>query len=279
MLIPDGWSGNGVKTLRRISYWISYVWRLVATDLSFSVFGAGALLASLIVFPVLRLIALVFFLGREWAHRRCQFSISIGFHLFIEFMRFFGVLTYEVRGAEKLRDLSGTLIVSNHPTLLDVVFIISMVPQTLCVVKKEAWTNPFLLGVMWGTGYIQNDEPMQLIDDCVQGMEAGNNLLIFPEATRTVRGKPMKLRRGAASIISTSLKPFVPITITCDPLTLTKADKWFMPAPQRMHYEIIVHDAYDPAPEIIDINQLSLSNRRINRILEKLFAAGLDLHG
>lgn len=194
-------------------------------------------------------------------------------------MRIFGVLTYDLRGAEKLRDLSGTLIVANHPTLLDVVFVISMTPQTLCVVKKSAWLNPFLLGIMWGTGYIQDDDPMQLIHDCVQKMESGNNLLIFPEATRTVRGKPMKLKRGAASIISTNAKPFIPVTITCKPSTLTKADRWFMPASRRMHYQVTVHDAYDPGPETIDVDQLSISNRRVNRTLERLFLAGIELHG
>lgn len=194
-------------------------------------------------------------------------------------MRLFGILTHDIRGAEKLRDLSGTLIVANHPTLLDVVFVISMIPQTLCVVKKGAWSNPFLLGVMWGAGYIQNDDPLQLIRDCVRSMESGNNLLIFPEATRAVRGKPMKLKRGAASIISTNSKPFIPITITCKPTTLTKADKWFLPSSRRVHYQVMVHDAYDPGPETIDVDQISLSNRRVNRILERLFLTGIELHG
>jgi len=228
---------------------------------------------------MLHLFARILFFDTEWAHRRCQFIIHLGFRCFIEFMRVFGVLTYNIQGSERLKGLSGTLIVANHPTLLDVVFLISMVPQALCVVKKAAWTNPFLLGIMWGAGYIQNNNSMELIEDCVQCMERGNNLVIFPEATRSVHGNPMKLKRGAASMISMRPKPFVPITITCKPPSLSKMDKWFMPAVQKMHFQINIHNTYDPGPEIIDKDELSLSNRHINRVLEKLFLAGLKQHG
>ena len=98
-------------------------------------------------------------------------------------------------------DGAGNLIVANHPTLLDVVFLVSLLPTTLCVVKKAAWSNPFFTGVMWATGYIQSDDPIDLIADCVNSFQHENNLLIFPEATRTVPGRPMKLMRGAASVI------------------------------------------------------------------------------
>lgn len=236
------------------------------------------MLIAFAIFPLIHILALVFSLGKEWAYRRCRFVIHIAFKVFANLMSFLGIITYEFHGAEKLKGLKGTLVVANHPSLIDVVYIISMMPQTQCVVKKGAWSNPFLMGVMWGTGYIQNNDPMQLVDDCVAELNAGNNLVIFPEATRTVRGKPMKLKRGAASIISKHPEPFVPITITCNPPTLSKQDKWFLPPLHPSHFILKIHDLYDPKPGLVDIDQLSLSNRHINRVLIELFTAGIKLH-
>lgn len=276
--MPEDWCGYGIGLLKRINYAANYLWRLFATDLSFSLFGVGALVIGATAFPLIHLVAFVFSLGPDWAHRRCQFLIHLAFKFFATFMSVIRVVTHEIEGAEKLKGLKGTLVVANHPTLLDVVFIISMMPQTQCVVKKAAWSNPFLMGVMWGVGYIQNDEPLKLIEDCVGALETGSNLVIFPEATRTVKGQRMKLKRGAASIISGRPVPFIPITITCRPPTLSKEDTWYLPPPHRAHFKIIVHDAYDPGPELVDITQLSLSNRYINRVLFALFSSGIELH-
>lgn len=193
-------------------------------------------------------------------------------------MKRLGVLSYEISGAGKLAQTSGNLIIANHPTLLDVVFIISLLPKTLCVVKKAAWTNPFLAGVMWATGYIQSDDPTQLITDCVESIEQDNNLLIFPEATRTVPGRPMRLKRGAASVIVESQRLFIPLVITCDPSTLTKAEKWFDIPNRKMHFKITVGDEIDPQPLLVVGAQRSKSNRRINEAIKELFLLGIEKH-
>lgn len=250
-----------------------YIWRLFATNLAFLIFGVGALILSLLGFPSIHLFAVLTGKDREWAYKRCQVTIHYSFRLFVAVVVFLGLFTYEVTGADKLKGVSSTLIVANHPTLLDVVFILSMVPMSLCVVKLAAWSNPFLMGIMRGAGYIPSDDPFKLIEDCVSGLESGNNLVIFPEATRSVRGQPMKLKRGAASVVSKFQKPFIPIKITCDPPTLSKEDKWYLPAPSKAHYKFTILDKYDPRPEIVDIEQLSLSNRQVNRIFERLFSA------
>ena len=193
-------------------------------------------------------------------------------------MRWLGILTYEISGAETLLDSTGSLIIANHPTLLDVVFIVSLLPKTQCVVKKAAWSNPFLAGVMWATGYVQHEDPICLIEDCVRCLEEGNNLLIFPEATRTVPGQPMKLRRGAASIIVESQRLFTPVIITCEPSTLTKGQKWFDIPHRKMHYSITVGEKFNPQPLIAKGENLSKSNRRINETILELFISGIQRH-
>src|SRR3546814_8908938 len=73
-------------------------------------------------------------------------------------MKSLGVLSYEISGRKKLDHAGANLIVANHPSLIDIVFIVSMLPEALCVVKKAAWSNPFMAGIMWATGYIRSEE-------------------------------------------------------------------------------------------------------------------------
>ena len=254
---------------------INFYWRLWATGASFSVFGLGALVITMTLFPFIHLVAA----NRKQANHGCQYVVHMSFRAFIWMMKTLGVLTYEFSESEKLSDGTGKLIIANHPTLLDVVFIISRLPTSQCVVKKAAWSNPFLAGVMWATGYIQNEDPIVLVDDCVRVLNEGDNLVIFPEATRTVPGRKMKLKRGAASVIAESRSSFTPLILTCVPSTLAKGQKWFEIPNRRVHFKISVGDPIDPFPLIVDGEQLSKSNRRINHAIEELFITGIKRHG
>ena len=250
---------------------INYIWRLTATGFSFTVFGIGALFITITIFPVIH----IFSFDRSRANRGCQFIVHLSFRLFIYLMKVMGILSHEIIGAKKLADSSGNLIIANHPTLIDVVFLLSLMPQSLCVVKKAAWSNPFLVGILQATGYIQNDEPVRLIADCLQSMEQNHNLLIFPEATRSVPGKDLVLKRGAASIIVQGEITFVPIIISCKPSALSKSQKWWQIPETKMHFKIVVGDRIDPQSCFVFGESPSKSNRRVNRLIKELFLKGL----
>lgn len=251
---------------------VDYIRRLVGTGLSFSIFGLGALFISATFFPVIHLTAF----SRERAHRRCQRVVHHSFQVFIWMMEAMGVLTYEITGKDKLRHGNGNLLLANHPTLLDVVFIISMVPTAKCVVKKAAWRNPFMASVLWATGYIQSDDPDTLIHDCIDSMTQDNNLVIFPEATRTVPGRPMRLKRGAAAVIATSRSPFIPVFITCEPSTLSKGKKWYEIPSRRVHFKITVGNKIDPGPFLVEGQRLSQNSRRVNNEIRQLLIRGVE---
>lgn len=115
----------------------AYYWRLMATAASFTLFGLGSLCLRLVIFPLLSCLP-----GTPEAHqRRARATISRLFWLFIRFMARCGVLTYDVQGAEKL-GRPGQMIIANHPSLIDVVFLIGLVRNANCVVKQSLWQNP-----------------------------------------------------------------------------------------------------------------------------------------
>ena len=63
-------------------------------------------------------------------------------------MRGVGILTLDVRVESINQNAPGQIIVANHPSLLDVVFLVAQLPQADCIVKREAWSNPYLGGAV-----------------------------------------------------------------------------------------------------------------------------------
>src|SRR3546814_5114582 len=85
---------------------------------------------GLVLFPAVHLVSP----SRDIARRRCQYCVHLSFRTFIWMMKSLGVLSYEIPGREKLDHAGANLIVANHPSLIDIVFIVRMLPEALCVV-------------------------------------------------------------------------------------------------------------------------------------------------
>jgi 1-acyl-sn-glycerol-3-phosphate acyltransferase len=225
---------------------LNRAWRVLATGFSFSVFGIGGLLLALTVFPLLRLLSW----RRDVLRRRIQRAMHYSFQLFVWLMKSLGLLTYEVQGRERLLG-RGQLIIANHPSLIDVVFLISLVPEVDCIVKQALWHNPFLRWPVAWARYIPNREPQALVADCVAALRSGRSLIVFPEGTRTVPGQSMTMKRGAAQIALAASSPIVPVTIVCDPPTLTKAEAWYQVPLRRPHWTVRVGAAFT-AEQVVD---------------------------
>lgn len=116
-------------------------WRIFVTGVSFVVFGVGGILLGLLVFPVMNLAIR----DRQRRVNAARTVIRCAFRIYIDMMRMIGVLRYEVRGLEKL-ERGGMLILANHPTLLDTVFLMAFVKNADCIVKGALWNNPFTRG-------------------------------------------------------------------------------------------------------------------------------------
>jgi 1-acyl-sn-glycerol-3-phosphate acyltransferase len=160
--------------------------------------------------------------------RRAQAVIRVSFRLYVWMLRILGVISLEVVGAEKLAECRGDLIIANHPTLLDVVLIMALVARAQCVVKHQLWRNPLFRPVFDVTGYIRNDyEADVLVAKCRETLAAGNNLIVFPEGTRSVPGQPLRFQRGFAHIATLTNVNIRLITIKCNPVTLLKGVPWY----------------------------------------------------
>ena len=128
----------------------------------------GGLLLWALVFPALSVLPGT----RLQRISRGQRVIHTSFYVFIGLMHRIGIMTYEIKGLEKL-NRPGQLIIANHPTLVDIVFLISRVKQANCIVKGSLWRNPFMRGPILNAGYISNDDPEKMIAECVAVVAIG----------------------------------------------------------------------------------------------------------
>ena len=250
--------------------WLNRAWRVVGTALSFASFGIGGVFLRVIVFPVITL----FVRDPERRERLAREVIRRTFATFRELMRVLGVLTYEIRGAEKL-NRRGLLVLANHPTLIDVVFLVSLIPDADCVVKSRLARNPFTRGPIKATGYICNDSGAGLVEDCIASLRSGKNLVIFPEGTRTRRDVELPLQRGAANIAVRGAVDVTPVIIRCDPPTLGKGEKWYRVPSRRFHVSLDVGDDLPVTPFLENATE-AMAARRLTDYLTGYFRLERD---
>lgn len=255
---------------------LNYLQRLFGTGFSFFMFGFGGLILGLVVFPLLRLLSP----DQEKRQQRAQWVIHKSFAFFIGLMEVLGVMRLERQHVERLRHSRGELIVANHPSLLDVVALIACMPRADCIVKSALWRNPFTRGPVQAAGYILNgDDSTALIDACVQRLQEGHSLIIFPEGTRTERGCPLNgFQRGAANIAARAGAPCRPVLIHCNPTTLTKNENWYRIPARRFVLTLDVREPVALSTLLADAPKPSVAARRINTFLENFFDGEINSH-
>lgn len=78
------------------------------------------------------------------------------------------------------------LIVANHTGLLDALFLLTELPDVVCVFKSSLRRSPFFCGIIRENDFIANDEGLDLLHAMNNALALGKRVLVFPEGTRTV---------------------------------------------------------------------------------------------
>ena len=212
-----------------------FIWRLFGTGLGFTLFGLFGIVLGAIAWPLSRLFLVPVAQRRRLGRRLVQGC----FRIFIGIMRGLGVLSYEFIGRERL-GRPGQLIIANHPSLIDVVFLIGFTPAAGCVVKSALWRNPFTAGIVRSAGYVRNWPTDEMVEGASEALRAGHAVIMFPEGTRTTPGAPLQFHRGAASVAVRAAEALTPVLITVNPTTLTKGAPWYRIPPRRPHFRLEV---------------------------------------
>jgi 1-acyl-sn-glycerol-3-phosphate acyltransferase len=249
-------------------------WRALATGFCFAVFGLGQLILGFTALPLLLLCV------RDPARRRkaAKLGIHYSFKAFVGLMRFTRVLDYRTHELGRL-ERPGLLVIANHPSLIDVVFLISFLKQADCVVKGSLFKNPFIRLAVSGAGYISNDlDPEAVVEACRASFAEGNSLVVFPEGTRT-DGFPLALQRGLAQIAVRAGRDMTPVIIRAREHNLGKRSRWWKVPRKRMDFEFKVNDDLAIAPFLGKAEGPALAARELTEFLTRYFTKETADHG
>jgi 1-acyl-sn-glycerol-3-phosphate acyltransferase len=247
--------------------------RLLATGFLFGIFGVGGLFLACVIIPLNSRLREC----PEGADIAAQRIIHRSFDWFIRLGGILHIFSVEESGTERLREGTG-LVVANHPTLLDVVFLISRMPQADCVVKREAWENFFLRRIVASAGYIPNDTGEDLVKACVDRLHAGRSLIFFPEGSRSPFRGLGKFQRGAAHVAISGSCRITPVVIRCEPPALMKGQSWYALPKRRFQYSLEVGESLRAADLLSDDVAKPLAARQLTETLRAYFAMRLS-HG
>lgn len=209
--------------------------RFIFTALLYVAFGIGALtIAILVVLPIV-----TFSRNRENRVKQVRNLNRLAFKSFIRSGTVLGVFDASFSYADRL-NAPGQLVIANHPSLLDVVFLLGSISNANCVVKRKLLRNPFLAIQVYFADYILNDGGETLLDKCVASLDNGETVIIFPEGTRTTRDQGHKFQRGVAYLILMTRCPVRPVYISCWPKALGKKDAWYIIPEEKITYRFAV---------------------------------------
>lgn len=251
-----------------IAHKSDYLKRLLGTILGFSLFGLGGIILYLTLFQLVALVSRDKFKRQN----RIRSVIRHTFKAFLRMLELFGVLKVETSHLESLHDLRGALIICNHPSLLDVVILVSRLQNVQCVVKNELWMNPLIGGVVRAAGYIRNDiDPEIFLKDCKQQLDAGENIIIFPEGTRSLSMQPIKFHRGVGNLALAAKANIQALTLDCEPPFLKKGAKWHSIAGKKVIFKLQVGRFFPIEPYHDETTPRSIRVRALIRDIQHYY--------
>ncbi len=137
---------------------INHCWRTLVTGGCFIAFAVLGLLFSLLLYPLLCL------LEGERRHAPARWLLHKFFRLIVAVLRSTGCMRLQTAGIKRLQNAGAVLVLANHPTYIDFVVLLSLIPTANCVVKSEHWDNPVFGGMLRAAGYIRSSRADQTLN-------------------------------------------------------------------------------------------------------------------
>lgn len=243
---------------------LNWLRRFLATLFGFILFGVVGVLFKIVLYPYTRNHAE----NKLVTQLKARKLVSKVWLFFVRYLVWSGVLTVKYNGFERLGK-EGQLVLSNHPSLLDVVLIFSQQYKFNCIVKKDLLNNPSMKTPILACGFLPNTESEELLEQSHRVLQ-NQALLLFPEGTRTGWDGVVKLHRGAVSIGLRSAKMITPLKIKMTPLNFKKGQPWYKIPKTCVQYELTVGEDIDPQQWLAE-KPLPIASRHLNTYLENYF--------
>lgn len=223
-----------------------FVWKTVSKSLVYLFFVLGASVLITAVFPTI----LLFVHPERRSSVMMRKATSMTFKIMRWCMVLFGLVRVTIGKEDilRLRKLSSTIVVANHPSLIDVTLLISYMPQADCIVNAKLFERPVVRHVVRRLFVPNSIDFSLMVKACGNSLDAGNCLVIFPEGTRTKPGREPAIKKGSARISLKTGYPVLPVRIEANDMRgLRKGDPFYrINRNGRYEFTLTAGDPIDP---------------------------------
>ncbi|MFP6873427.1 MAG: lysophospholipid acyltransferase family protein [Verrucomicrobiales bacterium] len=201
---------------KRIPHWLRLPYECWVYLSSLALFGIGGLIFSFLAFVIFLL------LPKPLGKRVGRTTLSALFRFYTCYLQAWGLIKLDIKSVDSLAGQRGLIIVANHISLWDIVFIISRLPNVVCVAKASIMRNPIYGGFARLAGFIPNSPHINMVKQGTKELKSGAQLLIFPEGTRTVELPINSFKGGFAVIAKKAQAPIRTLFISATSPLLSK---------------------------------------------------------
>ena len=205
------------------------------------IFGINSLFLNWIIFPILN----ATIVKKQKKIEISSFIVQKSWHIFIQLMMFLGVFDIKINSKEKLKNINNHVIVSSHPSYIDVLILIALIPRTTCFSADRFKTNFFMNNIVNSLFITKGDSIEDMQKNAQEILDMGFNLLIFPSGIRHKVNEHPKIRKGASFIASNTNKNILPIKLSTDTDFLQISNSICDAGEKKPHYDLIIKNEID----------------------------------
>jgi len=139
--------------------------------------------------------------------RPLRTTLQFLFRRWAWFMGFIRVLRLTTPDKTRRKAKDGEIWIMNHPSLLDGSYLLKFITNGTCIYKEAIGSNPLYGSTAKLAQYIPNVGGADMVRQACESLERGEDLVIFPEGTRSTHVDLSRFKPGFALIAKRSGAP------------------------------------------------------------------------
>jgi len=237
------------------------VYRSIIVSIFFLVFGFGALFIKYCIFPFLR-------------NKLNEYKIlKKSWQIFIFMLESTGILKLNIKDKNLIENLKGSIIVSTHPSFVDVIILMSILPCSTCFVAEKLTKNPFLKGIVNELFIPEGQSSAKWVNDAITALNNGLNVVIFPMGIRHKKNETPRIKRGTALLALESKIDIIALKLENDFDFLQIHQPFYKAGIKTVQYNLGYIDKIDTATFITKYqDEVSIKTAITSKIKELLYS-------